>query len=809
MTNNYSASYSYSLPTNISEANTFWDLGSIWCDSIYDGVCDAMIKLPDEGCGGPGCGAEMWQYANGECKKTSDFTYSSAVREKMSFIWPESLYGRYYSTCNSNVKIKYQRNCRCDTRCHYFGECCFDAPPVNGTSAEDIISTDVEPLEYTCMPTVKTEKVIGYALVSSCASDAEPEIQDLCLSGIAGEWSPLGWPVYDPETTLSYKNAHCAACNHVNEASIKHWTLQLDCTWNTTWQNCRFRGYKHPSTLDGKDPYWCYQQGIISTCPPYYNDWRISKKCKEPISSWVYQNQTIYRNAFCAICNLGDDILMVNVELLEGFVPLSVKFTNFLSNALDYVKDDFTGLIEIDVDQLTCCFQSDCGPTATGLWGEVNIQTQCKNLPFNTSCYNSESWLLSYPSTDLLLQDFCLILPDFRPPSPGLTPIELGQSPSSIFTPPSYAEFFFSYVGEIPAQITLNTSWEMIVASASICSNGSLIESGGTAYSKFQLTSSGIQGRDEVVGFPDIGLDIHDYIFISLSLLSLLGYVIWMLVNWKKRASTKLIQITLLVNHFIALVFWSTSTLATSSSAACVAVAFFIQYFFLTSITWTNVIAIDITWTIYRVSSSSRSMRKYLVYSIYAFGLPLALSLTTFALSFYEKDLNLNTSVYRLEHLCFILNEAVIYSLFIGPLVFIVVVNIALCVACFVRVNKKVNISSTDKDRTTKNAITCIKLSVVFGIGWMCLFFGVYDIVLAFVELQGVLLVLAHLISWSCLKKFKSKWETTFPKGSSTQTTELTSLAGSNVQTPINTPSLSTKALHSVKSTSLNRRHDS
>ena len=112
LTNALSDSYTYKTVANLTSSNTYWDLGSIWCDSDYDGICDAFMKLPDEGCSGPGCGAGMWQQTGGQCSQLDKYKYDPDVRLNRTYTWPTSLFGRYYSTCNGNVAIEYDQNCQ-------------------------------------------------------------------------------------------------------------------------------------------------------------------------------------------------------------------------------------------------------------------------------------------------------------------------------------------------------------------------------------------------------------------------------------------------------------------------------------------------------------------------------------------------------------------------------------------------------------------------------------------------------------------------------------------------------------------------
>ena len=116
LTNNISDSYVYYdssfQPTNQSNSTRCWDFGSMLCESSHIGLCDKLMTRPDEGCSGPGCGANSWQDADLKCHQHSDFSYDPIAREQADYVWPESMYGKYYSTCNPDVEIQGERNCR-------------------------------------------------------------------------------------------------------------------------------------------------------------------------------------------------------------------------------------------------------------------------------------------------------------------------------------------------------------------------------------------------------------------------------------------------------------------------------------------------------------------------------------------------------------------------------------------------------------------------------------------------------------------------------------------------------------------------
>ena len=238
-----------------------------------------------------------------------------------------------------------------------------------------------------------------------------------------------------------------------------------------------------------------------------------------------------------------------------------------------------------------------------------------------------------------------------------------------------------------------------------------------------------------------------------------------MIVSWKKTTVNNLMMISLLFTLFTSLVFFSVSTIpAGGDMTACRAIAAMNQFLFLATFTWTNALAIDITYTIYSFGSKSKAKLRYIGYLLYALGLPLLLTLITFGLHEEQANLNLSRTVYRENYLCFLNDSTVIYSLFLAPMYFLIFINIILCIACILRVTRKIEIASNDKDRTKKNVITCIKLSTCLGLGWVLLYVSlvfeeVWPIVLAFIELQGVFIVTANMIGWDCIKKIKSATE--------------------------------------------------
>ena len=157
------------------------------------------------------------------------------------------------------------------------------------------------------------------------------------------------------------------------------------------------------------------------------------------------------------------------------------------------------GLVEVSPHEQTCCYDMECRNTSYSIWGALNVSETCIKLPFNTTCIDKDTWLQTFPSTELPVESLCSELPLPRAITAHQR-ITVENFPPSSTDPPHYAEFFFTDVGDLPVQVVLNSSWVVLNGSANICSDESLIDlSTELSYSKFRLTSSGVQ-----VGFKQL-----------------------------------------------------------------------------------------------------------------------------------------------------------------------------------------------------------------------------------------------------------------------------------------------------------------
>lgn len=279
-------------------------------------------------------------------------------------------------------------------------------------------------------------------------------------------------------------------------------------------------------------------------------------------------------------------------------------------------------------------------------------------------------------------------------------------------------------------------------------------------------------------------LETYDYILVGISLLATLVYGVWVLIRKKKNIAV-LIQLSLLFTLFGSLLCYSLATIpAGKNNIGCQLLAAMYQFLFLSSMFWVNTLAISIIRTLFSLKSvSSASKRIYIFYSVYAFGVPLIITLITYVLSQEQENIDSFTRpVYREKFICFLQESIVIYALFLAPVYLLIAVNVVLCIACMVIVNRSAVMGSNDKARAKKNAVTCIKLCISLGLGWSLLFVylvvpGIWPVMQVFVELQGLLIVLSYIITWKCVCGIRTSVSEHYSsKEAQSKATELTSI---------------------------------
>lgn len=266
----------------------------------------------------------------------------------------------------------------------------------------------------------------------------------------------------------------------------------------------------------------------------------------------------------------------------------------------------------------------------------------------------------------------------------------------------------------------------------------------------YQTKSHAPTEQSEFTGISTLA--IFDIVTTALSMISILGYGTFLIMRWKESSLSNRMTLTLLFPLFGALLCYLLVFIMDTEGINCIILASCTQFLFLSTLTWTNAMAINITRVVYSSYLIDKSKRLFKFYALYAFGLPLLLVIVTVTLS--VADL-FERPVYQRRGVCFISEPTVIYSLFLGPIYLCITSNIILCVISIIRISRSKITTSNDVDRVKRNIVACIKLSICLGAGWIILFLAywwdpLWQVVQLFVELQGVLIVVGNIINWKC-----------------------------------------------------------
>lgn len=200
---------------------------------------------------------------------------------------------------------------------------------------------------------------------------------------------------------------------------------------------------------------------------------------------------------------------------------------------------------------------------------------------------------------------------------------------------------------------------------------------------------------------------------------------------------------------------------AGKDTVGCQVLAAITQFFFLSSITWSNAIAISIVRSVSTMRlTTSKSNKSMILYSIYAIGFPIVCVFITYALSTLEIP-SFSNSVYSYKPVCFLYERTTIFALFLVPIYLLIGVNVILGITAITIVAKSGSIGITrDKNKIKKNIITGFKISCCLGLGWVLLFAAtfyqpIFYVFQVFVEVQGLFVVLANAIGWTCISNVK------------------------------------------------------
>ncbi|PIK54467.1 hypothetical protein BSL78_08680 [Apostichopus japonicus] len=202
--------------------------------------------------------------------------------------------------CFTHTCSKFSPQCACDELCHYYGDCCFDAP-----ASTPEVFVDFPPKELMQCRRLPGNSNSVLWMVSECPEMVPERISILCLFEPSNDDVTevnLFRPVSDRYGNV-YKNYHCAVCNGIHPSEIELWEITQSCTscpeTNISAEHCQLT---YQLSLLNQVLRWRSCQGNwIATCPEV-RDLLETEICSNTSSPGWY-NGDYYKNEYCARCN--------------------------------------------------------------------------------------------------------------------------------------------------------------------------------------------------------------------------------------------------------------------------------------------------------------------------------------------------------------------------------------------------------------------------------------------------------------------------------------------------------------------------
>ncbi|XP_071830447.1 uncharacterized protein [Apostichopus japonicus] len=211
--------------------------------------------------------------------------------------------------CFTHTCSKFSPQCACDELCHYYGDCCFDAP-----ASTPEVFVDFPPKELMQCRRLPGNSNSVLWMVSECPEMVPERISILCLFEPSNDDVTevnLFRPVSDRYGNV-YKNYHCAVCNGIHPSEIELWEITQSCTScpeslsldqhhvaNISAEHCQLT---YQLSLLNQVLRWRSCQGNwIATCPEVRD--LLEKEICSNTSSPGWYNGDYYKNEYCARCN--------------------------------------------------------------------------------------------------------------------------------------------------------------------------------------------------------------------------------------------------------------------------------------------------------------------------------------------------------------------------------------------------------------------------------------------------------------------------------------------------------------------------
>ena len=214
------------------------------------------------------------------------------------------------NTCEGRCDHNSFSDCRCDSECVLYGDCCIDYHSACVQEQTKIISaTWIHPMFHICSSipfTIYSSKTkVYFKLVSRCSiSWQDRDVNSRCLS------QTDGMPVSD-QYGFNFRNVFCAICHYRKLSQLHPWHTvpinSLDCIDNE-YKAKLTRGQYFQDSTDEKNAFIigtrCRQCYEYEACPSNTNA-TLAEKCQLYKFVDVYCSKHKYKNDYCYLCHNG------------------------------------------------------------------------------------------------------------------------------------------------------------------------------------------------------------------------------------------------------------------------------------------------------------------------------------------------------------------------------------------------------------------------------------------------------------------------------------------------------------------------
>lgn len=533
--------------------------------------------------------------------------------------------------------------CYCDPDCKKFQDCCFD----KSNTSYDTYTYDQTSLRWGCSHIPSQAKDVY--MINSCPLH-HTQFSNLC-SGTVPNAEPYDYkqdiPVLSHHTGLWYQNFYCALC-HEQQDNLVPVTLNFECTSNLTSDQVLQNGSYQPHELSwtlgqdkcklkvGADFSNLTMENIemrrclphISTCAYDWTHKTVEKLCYS-YTHFVYGRvngaRQVYKNPHCALCNHA-----------------RMKSLHCWSD------DGVTGRPKAELSLITLLNlywtigDKNCRPP-THIYDPLHETCQpiAESCPENTVynkgvCVGKHSNGTNATLGGTYLKTSCPVI--------SLKSQEFTILNNSI-------------------QLALKTSHQVIPEG------------------QYELTASGEAKvcYSAITSFPHVQDSLVSIICLSLSVICLaLHNVIYCLLPKLQNLPARNLFSMSLSLFFAQLIFLTgLIPVLTVSPAVCVAIAVSIQYFFLSSFFWMNVLSFDVWKTFGGKTLSYGSRGNHWKYAIYAWGTPVL----TICLSLFFEYVDIIPLQLRPNYAqlmtCWFGSQEGLLIFFVTPMFAVILMNVA------------------------------------------------------------------------------------------------------------------------------------